>query len=37
MNFKDKTYYRNKLKNYLGIALTALALDALLVVCLWLA
>lgn len=37
MNFKDKAYYVNKVKYYLGLALSAILFDAILVLLLWLA
>lgn len=33
MYFKDKAYYVNKVKNYLGLALTAIIVDIALALC----
>lgn len=33
MNFKDKAYYVNKVKHYLGLALTAIVFDAIVLLC----
>lgn len=33
MNFKDKAYYVNKAKYYLGLTLTAIVMDAIIVLC----
>ena len=36
MNFKDKAYYVNKIKYYLGLTLSALVFDAILIIGIWL-